>query len=112
MAPRFNSWCELPFQEIWCVDTEFYPGKGFANGGRQGDLITPHCLAAFEMRSGRTIRICHPSEFGPFPPYRLDAGALFIGYNNAAEYGVHLARGWGQPACAIDAYARVHTAPP
>jgi DNA polymerase-1 len=104
MAPRFNSWRELPFQEIWCVDTEFYPGKGFAKGGRQGDLITPHCLVAFEMRSGRTIRICHPGEFGPFPPYRLDAGALFIAYNNAAEYGVHLARGWGQPACAIDAY--------
>jgi hypothetical protein len=56
------------------------------------------------MRSGRTIRICHPGEFGPFPPYRLDTSALFFAYNNAAEYGVHLARGWGQPACAIDAY--------
>jgi DNA polymerase-1 len=93
----------LPFPEIWAVDTEYFPGKGLANGGRQGDLITPHCLVALEMRTGRTIRI-HPDEFGPFPPYRLDAGALFFAFNNAAEYGVHLARGWGRPACAVDAY--------
>jgi DNA polymerase I len=99
----FNHWTELPFPEIWCVDAEFYPGKGLANGGRNGDLITPHCLVALEMRTGRTIRI-HPDEFGPFPPYRLDNNALFFAYNNAAEYGVHLARGWGRPACAVDAH--------
>ena len=103
MAASFSSWRELPFQEVWCVDTEFYPGKGFANGGRQGDPITPHCLVAHEMRSGRIVRV-HPNEFGPFPPYRLDAGALFIAYGNAADYGVHIQRKWGRPACAIDAY--------
>jgi DNA polymerase I len=103
VAATFNHWRELPFPEIWAVDTEYFPGKGLANGSRQGDLITPHCLGALEMRTGRTIRI-HPDEFGPFPPYRLDAGGLFFAFNNAAEYGVHLARGWGRPACAVDAY--------
>src|SRR5262245_2492015 len=103
MAKTFTSWKELPFSEIWAVDTEYYPGKGLANGGREGDPITPHCLVALEMRSGRVLRI-HPDEFGPFPPYRLDAGALFIAYNNAAEYGVHIRNKWGRPACAIDAY--------
>ena len=103
MAPSFSNWRDLPFAEIWCVDTEFYPGKGLANGGREGDPMTPHCLVALEMRSGRVVRL-RQHELGPFPPYRLDAGALFIGYNNAAEYGFHLARKWGQPACAVDAY--------
>ena len=103
MGQTFNGWRDLPFPEIWAVDTEFFPGKGLANGGREGDPITPHCLVALEMRSGRVVRI-HPDEFGPFPPYRLDAGALFIAFANAAEYGVHIRRKWGQPACAIDAY--------
>ena len=103
MATTFKDWRELPFPEIWCVDTEYYPGAGLANGGRNGDPITPHCLVALEMRSGRTVRI-HPDEFGPFPPYRLDNNALFIAFNNAAEFGVHIQRKWGQPACAIDAY--------
>ena len=103
MAPTFNDWRDLPFPEIWCVDTEYYPGAGLANGGRNGDPITPHCLVALEMRSGRILRL-RPDEFGPFPPYRLDAGVLFVAFNNAAEYGVHIRRRWGQPACAIDAY--------
>ena len=103
MPASYSGWRELPFPEIWAVDAEYYPGAGLANGGREGDPITPHCLVALEMRSGRTVRI-YPDKFGPFPPYRLDAGALFIAFNNAAEYGVHIRRKWGQPACAIDAY--------
>jgi hypothetical protein len=94
---------DLPFQEIWVVDTEYYPGPGLNNGGVEGDPPTPLCLVAHEMRSGRTVRQWQ-DEFGPFPPYRLDNDALFFGYMLSAEYGTHLARGWGEPACAIDAY--------
>jgi hypothetical protein len=43
-------------------------------------------------------------QLGPFPPYRLDSDALFVGYMLAAEFGVHAALGWGEPACALDAY--------
>ena len=53
MGPSFNSWRDLPFPEIWAVDAEYYPGKGLASGGRNGDPITPHCLVALEMRSGK-----------------------------------------------------------
>ena len=42
-------------------------------------------------------------ELGPFPPYRLDADACIFAYAFAAEFGTHIAQGWGQPACAIDA---------
>ena len=85
------------------VDTEYYPGPGRANGGRDGDIITPLCLVACEMRSGRIVHRWQ-DEFGPFPPYRLDADALIIGYMISAEFGSHIALGWGEPARALDPY--------
>jgi DNA polymerase-1 len=92
------------------VDTEFYPGRGLNNGGREGDAPTPLCLVAREMRSNRVVRLWQ-DEFGRFPPYRLDDDAVFIAYTNSAEYGTHLALNWGQPACSIDGYIefRHHT---
>jgi hypothetical protein len=101
--PRISDWRDLPFREIWCADFEFYPGLGLANGSREGDTATPLCLVAIEMRSGRIVRLWQ-DELGPFPPYRLDADSLFIGYMNTAEFGAHIALDWGQPACSIDAY--------
>lgn len=98
-----RDWRELPFRESWVVDTEYYPGPGKANGGRDGDAITPLCLVAYEMRSGRTVRLWQ-DELGPFPPYRLDADALVMGYMISAEYDFHIACGWGEPACALDPY--------
>ena len=99
----FHDWRELPFREIWCVDAEYYPGTGRANGGVDGDPITPLCLVAHEMRSGRTVRLWQ-DEFGRFPPYRLHADALVVTYMATAELGAHIALGWGQPACVLDAY--------
>jgi DNA polymerase-1 len=101
--PPCEDWRALPFREIWAVDTEFYPGPGKANGGRDGDAPTPLCLVAHEMRSGRTVRLWQ-DEFGPFPPYRLDAEALILGYMISAEFGTHIGRGWGEPARALDPY--------
>jgi hypothetical protein len=86
------------------------PGPGRLNGGRDGDTATPLCLVAHEMRSGRTVHLWQ-DEFGPFPPYRLDASALMVGYTISAEFGCHIALGWGQPARALDPYVefRHHT---
>jgi hypothetical protein len=67
MPARIYDWRELPFQEVWCVDTEFYPGAGLGNGGREGDASTPLCLVALEMRSGRLVPLWQ-DELGPFPP--------------------------------------------
>ena len=96
-------WRDLPFHEIWCIDTEFYPGAGLANAARHGDAMTPLAIVALEMRSGRLIRLWQ-DELGRFPPYRLDNDALVVGYMLAAEFGFHIAKGWGEPACALDAY--------
>jgi DNA polymerase I len=99
----FSDWRELPFREIWCVDFEYYPGRGLANGGREGDAITPLCAVAIEMRTGRIVRLWQ-DEFGPFPPYRLDGEALFVSYMTSADFGCHIPLSWGQPACALDPY--------
>jgi DNA polymerase I len=102
MAPIYD-WRQLPFCEVWAVDTEFYPGPGLSNGGVEGDAPTPLCLVALELRSGRLIRLWQ-DELGPFPPYRLDGDAILFAWMFAAEFGFHIAEGWGEPACAIDAY--------
>ena len=102
-ATTIYDWRELPFREVWCVDTEYYPGAGLANGSVEGDPPTPLCLVALEMRSGRIVRLWQ-NELGPFPPYRLDPDALIIAYALTAEFGVHLSKGWGEPACALDPY--------
>jgi DNA polymerase-1 len=100
---QISSWRDLPHGEIWVIDFEFYPGPGKANGGREGDPATPLCLVALEMRTGRVIRLWQ-DEFGPFPPYRLDASALFVSFMSSAEYGCHIALNWGQAACSLDPY--------
>ena len=94
---------QLPFREIWCVDFEYYPGAGLSNGGRDGDAVTVLCVVARELRSGRLIRLWQ-DELGPSAPYSLDSDALFIAYMNTAEFGSHIALGWKQPACSLDAY--------
>jgi DNA polymerase-1 len=98
-----SNWRNLPHEQIWCLDFEFYPGPGLSNGGRAGDAITPLCLVATELRSGRTVERWQ-DELGPFPPYRLDSNALVLGYMISAEFGAHIALGWGQPACSLDPY--------
>jgi DNA polymerase-1 len=103
VASSISDWRNLPFREIWVVDFEYYPGAGTANNGREGDQITPLCLVALEMRSGRIVRQWQ-DEFGPFPPYRLDGDALFVSYMLSADLGCHIALDWGQPACALDPY--------
>ena len=89
----YHDWRDLPFREIWVIDFEYYPGRGKSNGGRDGDRITPLCLVAHEMRSGRTIRLWQ-DELGRFPPYRLDADAMILSCMLSADFSAHLAVGW------------------
>jgi hypothetical protein len=96
-----NDWRDLPFRQIWVVDTEFYPGPGLANGGRDGDPSTPLCLVALEMRSGRLIRLWQ-DELSPLPPYSIGSDGVVMGYMASAELGTHLALNWPQPANVLD----------
>jgi hypothetical protein len=90
------------FREIWVVDTEFYGTD--QKYGHPGNLPTPLCLVAREIRSGRLIRLWQ-GEFGKEPPYSPGADALIVVYNAAAELGVHRVLEWGQPKNVLDLHA-------
>jgi hypothetical protein len=75
--PVISDWRELPFEEIWSADTEFYPGVGLANGGKEGDPSNPLCLVAIEMRTGRIVKQWK-GDFTPLPA--LSARFRFVVY--------------------------------
>jgi hypothetical protein len=59
----------LPFTEIWAVDFEF--------GADPGENPEPVCLIAWELRSGRKLRLWR-DEFGSLPPYPTGPDVLFV----------------------------------
>ena len=98
---QYRDWRELPYREIWVEDTEYYPGRGLASGGREGDLPTPLCLSAIELRTNRVIgwwqREPYPAEL-----QRLGPDSLYVSYLLTAEYSQRRAHGLGRPPNAID----------
>jgi DNA polymerase I len=84
---------ELPFAEVWLHDFEFIV--------RPGELPDVLCLAAHELRSGRTLRLWR-DELGPMPPYRVDRDVLHVNFVANAECACHLALGWPLPSNVLD----------
>ena len=84
---------DLPFAEIWLHDFEFV-GKD----GENPDVI---CLAAVELRSGRTIQLWR-DEMTSRPPYSTGDDALFVSFVANAECACHLALGWPLPRHILD----------
>jgi len=103
LKTQYRNWRELPYREIWVEDTEYYPGAGLANGGREGDLPTPLCSRAIELRSNRISRWWQGE---PYPPelQLLRPDSLYASYLLTAEYSQRRAHGLGRPPNAIDAY--------
>jgi hypothetical protein len=66
-------------------------------------LPVPVCLVAWELKSGRKIRLWR-DEFGEVPPYPVDETTLFVAYYASAELGCHLALGWPLPERVLDLY--------
>jgi hypothetical protein len=85
----------LPFAELWAVDFEFRAAPG--------ETPEPVCLAAWELRSGRKVRLWRDA-FGSAPPYPTHAQALFIAYYASAELSCHLALGWPMPERVLDLF--------
>ena len=92
----------LPFTEIWAVDFEF--------GAEPGEDPEPVCLVAWELRSGRKLRLWR-DEFSSEPPYPTGPDTLFVAYYASAEIGCHLALGWPVPQRVLDLFTefRNHT---
>ena len=85
----------LPFAEIWAVDFEF--------GAEPGENPEPVCLVAWELRSGRRVKIWR-DEFGVAPPYPTGPDALFVTYYASAEISCHLALAWPVPERVLDLF--------
>lgn len=92
----------LPFTEIWAVDFEF--------GSKSGENPEPVCLVAWELRSGRKLRLWR-DKLDAAPPYPTSPDVLFIAYYASAEIGCHLALGWPVPSRVLDLFTefRNHT---
>jgi DNA polymerase I len=84
---------ELPFAEVWLHDFEFV-----SRPGERPDVV---CLAAQELRSGRTFKLWR-DELGDQPPYRTDRDALLINFVANAECSCHLSLGWPLPERVLD----------
>ena len=85
----------LPFREVWLVDFEF--------GAEAGENPEPVCLVAWELRSGRRLRVWR-DELGTAPPYPTGPDVLFVAYYATAEISCHLALGWPVPERVLDLF--------
>jgi hypothetical protein len=83
----------LLFEEVWLVDFEF-----ISKPGAHPDVV---CLAARELRSGRTFSLWR-DQLGLAAPYRTDAKVLFVCFVANAELACHLALGWPLPVRVLD----------
>ena len=81
------------FEQVWLHDFEFV-----AQPGEHPDVV---CLAAYELRSGRTLQLWRNQLTGT-PPYRTDAGVLLVNFVGNAELACHLALGWPVPHHVLD----------
>ena len=103
-APKMPcaDWRELPYRRIFVEDTEYYPGAGLDHGGREGDLPTPLCATAIELRSGQ-VQQWWQGEPNPLLP-QLGSDDLYVSYFLPAEFSQRRAHGFGCPPNAIDPY--------
>jgi len=85
----------LPYGEVWAVDFEF--------AVKDGARPNPVCLVAWELRSGRKLKLWR-SEFGSSPPHSVGPDSLFIAYYASAEIGCHLALKWPKPVRILDLF--------
>jgi hypothetical protein len=85
------------FSEIWAADFEFTEPPG--------ERPIPICLVAWELRSGKRLRVWEDElSHLPCPPYRTDHDILFVAYYASAEMKCHLVLGWPTPENVIDLY--------
>lgn len=85
------------FKEIVLADFEF--------AAPSGAVPQVRCLVAWELRSGRKIRLwCDDIAQLTAPPYPIDSDTLFVAYYASAEFGCHLSLGWGLPAGVLDLF--------
>lgn len=85
------------FREVWLLDFEFSEPSG--------ERPQPVCLVAWELHSGRRLRVWQDELMTmEAPPYSLDKDSLLVAYYASAEMCCHLSLGWPMPANLLDLY--------
>jgi DNA polymerase I len=85
----------LPFRQVWAIDFEFCASAG--------ENPEPVCIVAWELRSGRRLRLWR-DEFDTAPPYPTGPDVLLVAYYASAEISCHLALGWPVPQRVLDLF--------
>jgi DNA polymerase I len=83
------------FKEVWLVDTEYV--------SLPGERPDPVCLVAWELRSGRKLRLWK-DQLGSAPPFSTGPECLFVAFYASAEVGFFLAKGWPKPTRILDLF--------
>jgi hypothetical protein len=92
-----------PFRQVWGVDFEF--------SAPAGEMPSPVCLTARELRSGRTLQLWRDELLShERPPYDISGDSLFVAFYAPAELLCHIALGWELPAHVLDLYAEFRCA--
>ncbi|MCC6750426.1 MAG: DNA polymerase I [Deltaproteobacteria bacterium] len=84
----------LPFSSVWAVDFEFTAAPG--------ELPTPICAVARDLRSERTVRLAGADLRRP--PYCLNNDCLLVAYYSSAEWTCHAVLGWPMPHRVLDLF--------
>jgi DNA polymerase I len=85
------------FREVWLVDLEF--------SALPGEQPAPVCLVAWELGSGRKVRLWQDELISMGNPvYSLDKDSLLVAYYASAEMGCHLSLGWPMPVNLLDLF--------
>jgi DNA polymerase I len=85
------------FREVWLLDFEF--------SAPPGERPQPVCLVAWELHSGRRLRVWQDELMTmKAPPYGLDKNSLVVAYYASAEMGCHLSLDWPMPANLLDLF--------
>lgn len=86
------------FQSVWACDFEFQP--------KSGNLPSPICMVARELRAGQTLRIWEDELWGlKMPPLSVGPDSLFVAYSAPAEFSCFHALGWELPTYCLDLFA-------
>jgi DNA polymerase I len=83
------------FREVTLCDFEFV--------SRLGERQIPVCMVAWELRSGRKLRVWE-DQFGPEPPFPTGSDSVLVAYFASAELGCFRFLGWSMPERVLDLY--------
>src|SRR5262249_46377772 len=87
----------VTFKEVWAVDFEF--------AAAPGERPRPFCMVAWELRSGRVIRLWGEElRNRRTAPFNVGIDSLVVAYYASAEMGCFIALGWPMPIHLLDLF--------